>query len=147
MRPPLVLLFAALAVFCQAQTPLPDGAYRVGNGVTAPTVLSKTDPEYSEEARIAKLSGAVLLNLIVGEDGKVREVHADKPLGLGLDEKVIEAVRSWQFRPGKKDGVPVPVSVTFESNFRLAHGRGDHGGLWRGQHSNLPKGRPGRFLE
>ena len=70
------------------------GAFRVGGGVTQPQVLSKVDPEYSEEARKAKYSGTVLLQLIVDIDGKAKNIKVVKGVGLGLDEKAVEAVRS-----------------------------------------------------
>src|ERR1700691_3990626 len=102
MRLPALLLACFCAFGQQVQTPLPDGVFRIGAGVTAPVVIHKTDPEYAEEARIAKLSGNIMLSLVVGQDGKVRDVHTAKPLGLGLDEKAIEAVSAWQFKPGQK---------------------------------------------
>src|ERR1700736_3209040 len=76
------------------------GVFRVGGGVSAPVVLYKVDPEYSEEARKAKYSGTVVLQLIVDATGKAREIHVVRSLGLGLDEKAIEAVNKWKFRPG-----------------------------------------------
>jgi TonB family protein len=104
---------------------LPEGVYRVGNGVKPPKVVSKTDPECSEEARIARLIGTVNLALVVGKDGKVSDVRAvSTGLGLGLDEKAIEAVSAWRFKPGLKDGASVPVRVDIETNFRLAFERG-----------------------
>ncbi len=95
------------------------GAYRVGGGVSAPRPLSDPDPEYSEEARKAKYQGTVVLWVIVGPDGKVRDVRVARSLGMGLDEKAIEAVRQWRFEPAKKDGQPVPVQVSIEVNVRL----------------------------
>src|ERR1700722_13625171 len=116
-------LLAAVAVTCLCglgqQPPLPEGVYRVGNGVTSPRVISKTDPEYSEEARILKLAGTVKLSVVVGVDGKVRDVQVVESVGLGLDEKAVEAVRTWGFQPGLKDGMPVPVMVNIEVSFRL----------------------------
>lgn len=55
--------------------PFPEGVYRPGKGVTSPEIVSHTDPEYSEEARIARLTGTVTVSFIVGEDGKVRDVR------------------------------------------------------------------------
>ena len=95
------------------------GAYRAGNGVTAPVVLHKVEPEYSEEARKAKWQGTVVLSLVVDESGKAREVKVVRPLGMGLDQKAIEAVEKWLFRPGMKDGKPVPVSANIEITFHL----------------------------
>ena len=95
------------------------GAYRVGGGVSAPRPVYDPDPEYSEEARKAKYQGTVVLWVIVGPDGHVRDVRVARSLGMGLDEKAMEAVRQWRFEPAKKDGQPVPVQVSIEVNFRL----------------------------
>jgi TonB family protein len=95
------------------------GVFRVGGGVSAPVVLYKVDPEYSEEARKAKYSGTVVLQLIVDSSGKARDIRVVRSLGLGLDEKAIEAVNKWKFRPGYKGGQPVAVMATIEVNFRL----------------------------
>jgi len=95
------------------------GSYRVGGGVSAPSVLYKVDPEYSEEARKAKYSGTVLIQLIVDPDGKARNIKVVRSLGLGLDEKAMEAVAKWKFKPGMKNGSAVPVIATIEVNFRL----------------------------
>jgi protein TonB len=95
------------------------GLYRVGGGVSAPRTLYAPDPEYSEEARRAKFQGSVLLALIVGPDGNPRELHIMRSLGLGLDEKALDAVRTWRFEPARKDGVPVAVQISVEVNFRL----------------------------
>ena len=84
-----------------------------------PSVTFRVDPEYSEEARKAKFSGTVLLQLIVDVDGKAKNIHVTRGVGLGLDEKAVEAVQKWKFTPGKKDGQPVPVYATVEVNFRL----------------------------
>ena len=95
------------------------GAFRVGGDVSAPVLISKVEPEYSEEARKAKFSGAVLLSLVVGADGIPRQIHVVRQLGLGLDEKAIEAVMRWRFRPGMKGGRPVATQATVEVTFRL----------------------------
>ena len=95
------------------------GAYRIGGGVSSPQVLYKVDPEYSEEARKAKYGGTVLIKLVVLPDGKAADIKVVRSLGLGLDEKAIEAVEKWKFKPGMKNGVAVPVMATIEVNFRL----------------------------
>src|SRR5271157_3947867 len=95
------------------------GAYRVGGGVSAPKVLYEPDPEYSEEARKAKYQGTVVLFLVVDAAGRPQQIHVQHALGMGLDEKAIEAVRQWRFDPAKKDGQPVPVMISVEVNFRL----------------------------
>ena len=95
------------------------GAYTIGGGVTAPRVIYAPEPEFSEEARKTKFQGTVVLWLIVGTDGRTRDIRIYRSLGMGLDEKAIEALRRWRFEPGRKDGVPVAVQVTVEVNFRL----------------------------
>src|ERR1700730_4702550 len=95
------------------------GAYRIGGGVSPPTVVFKVEPEYSEEARKAKFQGTVVLFIVVDEKGNPRDLRVIRPLGLGLDQKAIEAVQKWKFNPGKKDGKPVAVQATIEVNFRL----------------------------
>lgn len=95
------------------------GVFRVGGGVTAPALLYKVEPEYSEEARKAKYQGTVLLYIEVDPSGHATNIRVARSLGLGLDEKAIEAVRKWKFKPGYKDGKPVTVAATIEVNFRL----------------------------
>lgn len=95
------------------------GAYRVGGGVSAPRGLYTPDPEYSEEARKAKWQGTVVLWVVVGPDGRAHEIRVQRSLGMGLDEKAVEAVKTWKFEPAKKDGQPVAVQVNIEVNFRL----------------------------
>ena len=95
------------------------GAFKVGGGVTAPSLLYKVEPEYSEEARKAKYQGTVVLNVIVDASGKAINPQIIRSLGLGLDEKAVEAVKKWKFKPGYKDGKPVAVIAQIEVNFRL----------------------------
>ncbi len=95
------------------------GAYRIGGGVSSPQLMYKVEPEYSDEARKAKFQGTVVLTAIVDTDGVAKNIKVMRPLGLGLDEKAIEAIKKWRFRPGVKDGKSVAVFVTIEVNFRL----------------------------
>lgn len=95
------------------------GAFRVGGGVSAPKAIYSPDPEYSEEARKAKYQGTCVLWLIVGPDGRPRDIRVQRTLGLGLDEKAIEAVKNWRFEPAMKDGKPVAVQINVEVSFRL----------------------------
>ncbi len=96
-----------------------DGIYRAGNGVTKPELIHKVEPEYSEEARKAKLTGVVVLYIVVDPNGNAVTPRVMKSMGLGLDEKAMEAVKQWKFKPGFKDGKPVSVAATVEVNFRL----------------------------
>ncbi|MGB8014093.1 MAG: energy transducer TonB [Terriglobales bacterium] len=95
------------------------GVFHVGGGVSAPKVIYQPDPEYSEEARKAKFQGTCVLWLVVGPDGKPRDIRVSRTLGLGLDEKAMEAVKNWRFEPAYKDGKPVAVSINVEVSFRL----------------------------
>jgi len=95
------------------------GVYRVGGGVSAPRIIYAPDPEFSEEARKAKYQGTVVLWVIVGTDGLTHDIRVQRSLGLGLDEKAMEAIRRWRFEPARKDGRPVAVQVNVEINFRL----------------------------
>jgi protein TonB len=95
------------------------GVYRPGGDVSNPIPISRPEPQYSEEARKAKWGGTVLLSLVVDETGHTTDIKVLKPLGLGLDEKAIEAVAKWTFIPGKKDGKPVKVFAQIEVTFRL----------------------------
>ena len=95
------------------------GVYRTGNGVTSPTLTFKVEPEYSEEARKAKFMGTVILYIEVNEKGQVQNPRVLRSVGMGLDEKAIEAVMKWRFRAGYKDGKPVTVAAQVEVNFRL----------------------------
>ena len=109
-------------------------AYHVGAGVTAPVLLYKREPEYTEEARQAKYSGSVLLYVEVDPSGKATNIRVQHSLGLGLDEKAIEAVKQWKFKPGTKDGNPVTVAATIEVNFRTLDNpetAGAGGGVYR----------------
>jgi TonB family protein len=93
--------------------------YRVGSGVSAPKLRSKIEPQYTEEARVAKFQGTVVIYAEIGADGLAHNLHVIRGLGLGLDEKALEAIDRWRFYPGSKDGTPVTVAATIEVNFRL----------------------------
>lgn len=95
------------------------GVFRVGGGVSAPKVIYQPDPEFSEEARKAKFQGTCVVWFVVGPDGKTRDIRVHRTLGLGLDEKAVEAVKNWRFEPAMKDGKPVAVQVSAEVSFRL----------------------------
>jgi len=96
------------------------GIYKLGDiGVTAPVAKFTPEPDFSEEARKAKYQGTVVLAAIIGPDGRPRNIHVVRSLGMGLDEKAIERVRTWLFEPGKKNGTPVAVTMNLEVDFRL----------------------------
>jgi TonB family protein len=84
-----------------------------------PKVINAPDPEYSEDARHAKFTGMVELWIGLGEDGTVQEACVRRPLGLGLDEKSLDAVRQWRFEPGTLDGRPIPFGLRITTSFNL----------------------------
>jgi TonB family protein len=118
------------AAVCSAQdttsTDAPAGAHKIGNGVSSPRLLYKVQPEYSQEARISRLEGTVTLYIVVGTDGKPRDLKVLHSLGMGLDETAIAAASKWLFKPGEKDGQPVNVFAQINLNFRL----GDEASRW-----------------
>jgi TonB family protein len=96
------------------------GPYSPGmGGVSAPRAIYDPEPEYSDEARKAKFQGNVLLWVVVGTDGRARDIRVQRSLGMGLDQKAIDTVKTWRFSPAMKDGQPVAVQVNIEVNFRL----------------------------
>lgn len=86
---------------------------------TAPKLLYQIDPEYSDEARKVRFNGRVVLKIVIDENGNTRDIEVVRSPGLGLDERAVNAVKQWRFRPGKRDGAAVPVWATVEVNFRL----------------------------
>jgi len=94
-------------------------ALRIGGGVTAPKVLHKMEPEYTEEARVAKYQGTAVLAVEIDTNGVAKNIRIVKGLGFGLDENAVTAVRQWQFQPATKDGAAVTVQASIEVNFRL----------------------------
>lgn len=95
------------------------GVYKVGGGISAPRPVATPDPEYTEEARRAKIQGTCVLGLIVDAEGHPRDIRVIRGLGYGLDAKALETVRQWRFDPARKDGQPVNVQVSVEVAFRL----------------------------
>jgi len=105
-----------------SQVPPPGGVYKVGGGVSAPAVLTKVDPNYAEVARKLGIAGAVLLSTVIDSAGTARDLHVVKSLEYVLDEKAIEAVQKWRFRPGMRDGNAVNVRAQIEVRFSLLGG-------------------------
>jgi protein TonB len=97
------------------------GLRRVGDGVSPPKAIFQPEAEFSDEARRAKYEGTVVVTLIVDANGNPQNVHVTRTLGMGLDEKAVEAVQKYKFKPAvdQKTGKPVPVMVSVEVRFRL----------------------------
>ncbi len=95
------------------------GVRRIGGGVSPPQVLFAPEPEFSEEARKAKVAGNVLVYLQVDTTGHPTHVRVLRGIGLGLDEKAMEAVRQYKFKPAMENGKPVVVEMNVEVNFQI----------------------------
>jgi protein TonB len=98
----------------------PSGIFPAGQkGVTVPEVIFNPEPSFSEEARKAKAQGMVLLLVVVGKDGRTHDIRVGQSLGMGLDEKAIEAVNRWRFRPATLNGQPVATQIAVQVDFHL----------------------------
>jgi periplasmic protein TonB len=86
---------------------------------TGPRVIQKADPEYTPEALEARLVGAVTLSVVIDAEGNPTEIKMIKGLGKGLDEKAVECLQKWRFKPGTRFGEPVSTKATVEIEFRL----------------------------
>jgi TonB family protein len=92
---------------------------RIGPGVKPPRLIFKVEPEYTPEARDAKVQATVAFEIVVSEQGKATNITVLSPAGYGLDERAEAAIREWVFEPGQKDGKPVPILATVDVNFRF----------------------------
>lgn len=95
------------------------GVYHVGGGVSEPVVIYQVEPEFSDEARKAKVAGNVLVSLIVGANGLPQNVRVIRGIGMGLDERAVEAVRQYRFKPAMMNGKAVPVMMNVDVNFQI----------------------------
>jgi TonB family protein len=95
------------------------GAYRVGSGITPPVLRRQVQPEYSDHALAGKITGNVVLEIVILKDGTVGPVRIAKSLDPELDQKAIEAVQKWLFIPGRFRGEPVDVIAEVLVDFNL----------------------------
>jgi protein TonB len=93
----LALIFMAEALLAQEAD---DKIYNVGRDITPPAIISKSEPEYGDEARKAQVNSTVTMSLVIGRDGSLEDIQIVKGAGFGLDEKAIESIRQWKFKPG-----------------------------------------------
>lgn len=120
VRAKLIVAAAALALGLSVAASSTPTIHSVREqGIRPPLVIYKVEPGYTEEARDTKVNGTVVLNLVIDEHGLARDVVVRRPLGAGLDQKAVEAIRAWRFKPAEKNGKSVRVSATIEVNFRL----------------------------
>ncbi len=109
---PLLLLLMTTVSFAEK-------IYKIGPGIVPPKVLEKTEPNYTDQARSAKLEGTVALVMVVGTDQRAHDIKVTKSLDPGLDASAVASIKAWRFQPGSKNGKPVPVRAVIEVNFRL----------------------------
>jgi len=93
--------------------------YKAGGAVTNPSVIQEVEPEYTPEARNAKIQGMVLLRLVVGSDGIARDIQVEQGIDAGLDQNAVQALRQWRFKPAIRNARPVAVMAKVAVNFRL----------------------------
>ncbi len=93
-------------------------AYKPGEGVTAPKVIQKAEPDYPDVARFLKINGTVSLRFVVDENGVPQDIALVHSAGYGLDEKAVETLRKWRFKPGNSDNLPVATIAAIEVIFR-----------------------------
>jgi len=100
--------------------PGPPGVLSPGvRGMSVPQIIYNPEPSFSDEARKSKTQGIVTLIVVVGKDGHTYNIRVGQSLGMGLDEKAIEAVSRWRFRPAILNGQPVATQIAVEVDFHL----------------------------
>jgi TonB family protein len=97
----------------------PNASSRLRQGDTPPVPIHNVDAEFSDEARRERIQGVVMVSLLVNEEGVPIDLSVVKGMGHGLDEKALEAVSQYRFKPAMRGGVPVEARITVEVNFRL----------------------------
>ena len=117
----IALLGCIGLTYAEQQAPAAnDGkVYKIGGEVTAPHVIFKVDPQYTEEARAAKIDGQVTLSVVIGADGMAHQINVMSTPDAGLGTKAVEAVEQWKFQPATLKGEAVPVKATIEVNFKI----------------------------
>ena len=95
------------------------GLMSVGGGVSAPQVVHSVEPEFTDDARRANYQGNVSVQLIVDSEGNPQNVRLVSHLGMGLDEKAIQAVKQYKFHPAMYQGHPVAVQIVIDVDFHL----------------------------
>jgi len=103
----------------QVGSPQIPAAYKIGDGIKAPSLVTKPEPQYTREAQFLKIKGTVVLRLVVDDHGVPQDIALVRSLGYGLDEEAFDAVRTWRFRPGTSDNRPVATIAIIEVNFRV----------------------------
>jgi protein TonB len=95
------------------------GLERIGGQVSTPVLIYKVEAEFSEEARRNKYQGVVIVNIIIDKQGNPQNPRVVRALGMGLDEKAIDAIKQYRFKPAMKNGKPVAVQMNVEIDFHM----------------------------
>lgn len=111
---------AAAPIFAASPAASDAHVYDIGNGVSAPVLVWKSDPGYTPEAKAAGIAGVVILRAVIGADGNVLDVSIIRPLDKGLDKNAVNTVKTWKFKAAMKDGKPVACKVMIEVAFRVS---------------------------
>ncbi len=123
MKRALVLFGIFLFILCAATVCLAGdkkvNAVEIGPGITPPKLLEVASPEYTPEAKKAKIEGDVLLTIVIDQNGDVVDAVVKKGLGKGLDEQAIAAVKVWKYKPATKDDEPIAVKMDVTTTFML----------------------------
>ncbi len=114
-------LFVALLLACDGSSPTAPcpGPFQVGGDVSAPLKISAPSPQYTEQARQARIQGVVIVQAIIDCAGFVTDINVLKELPMGLTEAAVEAISQWRFEPARLNGSPVSVYYNLTVNFRL----------------------------
>lgn len=96
-----------------------DNPCKVGGAIKPPKPLSTPDPHYEPLAQKNKYQGTSVLWLVIDENGQPQRIKIVRAQGFGLDEKAVEAVSGWRFKPATREGKAIPVQIDVEVNFRL----------------------------
>jgi TonB family protein len=97
----------------QAETPLG------GEGISPPRVIKSVDPEFSKQERRSRFNGTVLVSLMVDEAGLPQNVKVVHGVRQDLDQKAVQAVQQYRFKPAMRNGIPVKVDLTIDVNFHI----------------------------
>ena len=115
-----VILCALGAAASARQAGVQETVYSPGNGITNPTLITSAEPRYTPQALASRIQGNVEITAVIRPDGTVGDVKISRSLDsqFGLDQEALEAAKQWLFKPGMKDGRPVPVIVTLVLTFK-----------------------------
>jgi len=98
--------------------PVPVAPRRISQGIRQPAKIRDAQPIYPVIAQSARVQGVVILEAVIGVDGRVKEARVLRSIPL-LDQAALDAVRQWVYTPTLLNGVPVPIVMTVTVTFTL----------------------------